>query len=691
MNFNNIPDEIKKMDNWVLWKLENRKDKKAKIPYTIYGKMASSTNAETWTTFDKAMEIYNHRGGYYSGIGFMFSGSGIVGVDIDHCIEDGKFSELAQYVMDYLSSYTEKSQSGEGIHVLAKGTIPKALKQDIEMYSSGRYFALTGDKISGDTIEIRQEQLEVLYKKYQKKEIEKIPDIKNDTPKEIIGSSTLLEKAFNSKEGSRIKALYNGDISSYDNDHSKADQALCNYLAFWFNKDFNDIDNIFKQSALYRVKWDRSDYKAATIDRAINGCNKSYQEYKEENKKANIREKNKTSELDFPYKNHKKQPLKVWENLDYLFKVNNIEIKYNLLSREIEVTGSKKSLDEVMVEFNTLALSNEFNLGIDDMTRFVIKIAKENSYNPVINYLKKCKEGWDGVSRIKELCNTVRCNGDNNFKELLIIKWLINTVHIIANKGRNNCEGVLVIQGKQGIGKTRWIRSIMPNLDWLKTGVAVDPSDKDSISKATKYWIVELGEMEATLKKDQAELKQFFTENSDEYREPYGRFSSKFPRLTCYYATVNDLEFLKDTTGNRRYWTIEAISLNVNHKINLEQLWGEIVTLYSTGKIKNWLTKEEEAILQSNNTKFEVKTGIEVKLLDNFDWNNVDVTKWKYFTSTEIGDFLEEKNPVLVGKAIRKIMLNNDLIKFNTHGRKYLLPPRIMKKSLYENYSSNYK
>jgi Predicted P-loop ATPase and inactivated derivatives len=388
--------------------------------------------------------------------------------------------------------------------------------------------------------------------------------------------------------------------------------------------------------------------------------------------------------LDFPFKDYKHKPFKIWENLDYLLKMNSIKVKYNLISREIEVAGNNKSLDEMMVEFNTLALLNGFDLGVDDMARFIKKIAKENSYNPVIDYLKSCKNKWDGTSRIKELCDTIKCYGDIDFKELLIKKWLINAVHIIANKGENNCEGVLVIQGKQGMGKTRWIRSIMPNLDWLKTGVAVDPGDKDSVSKATKYWIVELGEMEATLKKDQAELKQFFTENSDEYREPYGRFSTKFPRLTCFYATVNDLEFLKDVTGNRRYWAIEAISVNVNHKINLEQLWGEVVTLYSTGEITTWLTKEEEATLQDNNIKFEVKSNSEIKLLDKFDWSNTDIKKWSYLTASEIADYIDEKSSVLVGKAIRKLMLNNDLIKFSTNGRKYFLPPKIVK------YSSGY-
>jgi len=278
MNFNNIPEEIKAINNWSLWKLEKRNDKTTKHPYQIDGVMAKVNTPSTWTTFEKVVETYNHREGAYSGIGFNLLGSGVTIIDLDHCIEDGKMSDKAQTIIDYMGSYTEKSQSGTGVHILAKGSIPKGLHQEIEMYCTGRYFALTGDIICGDKIESRQEQLDVLYKSHQKKEIEKIPDIKVIAPKGIDGSVDLLEKAFNSKEGSKIKDLYNGQFQSYFESQNEADQSLCCYLAFWFDKDFNDIDNKFKESALYRTKWDRKDYKTKTIDWAINHCNKSYQE-----------------------------------------------------------------------------------------------------------------------------------------------------------------------------------------------------------------------------------------------------------------------------------------------------------------------------------------------------------------------------------------------------------------------------
>jgi putative DNA primase/helicase len=286
MNFDNIPSELKNIDNWVLWKLENRKGKTTKIPYQLNNKMASSNNPQTWTNYNNALDFYNHSEGEYSGIGFMFSGSGITGIDIDHCIENGKIKDAAQSIINTFDSYTERSQSGSGIHILVKGSIPKAVKKDIEMYCNGRYFALTGDIIHGQNINERQQQLDALYKKYAKVQEQSSGTTKTLNAK--LRSDDLLEKAFSSKDGSKIKALYNGQWQAlgYES-QSQADQALCNYLAFWFNKDFDTIDEVFKNSVLYREKWDRPDYKELTINNAINDCNKSYQEYMYERQHEN--------------------------------------------------------------------------------------------------------------------------------------------------------------------------------------------------------------------------------------------------------------------------------------------------------------------------------------------------------------------------------------------------------------------
>ena len=85
---------------------------------------------------------------------------------------------------------------------------------------------------------------------------------------------------------------------------------------------------------------------------------------------------------------------------------------------------------------------------------------------------------------------------------------------------------------------------------YVKTGLELDPSDKDKVYQCIKYWVCELGELDSTFKRDLAKLKAFITEQTDEFRRPYGLVPIKYPRKTSFYATVNNEEFLKDECEN---------------------------------------------------------------------------------------------------------------------------------------------
>ena len=98
--------------------------------------------------------------------------------------------------------------------------------------------------------------------------------------------------------------------------------------------------------------------------------------------------------------------------------------------------------------------------------------------------------------------------------------------------GTKNIEGILTLQGKQGIGKTRLIKKLIPI--YVKTGLELDPSDKDKVYQCIKYWVAELGELDSTLKRDLAKLKAFITESSDEFRRPYAMKPMVYPRRTSF-------------------------------------------------------------------------------------------------------------------------------------------------------------
>lgn len=371
-------------------------------------------------------------------------------------------------------------------------------------------------------------------------------------------------------------------------------------------------------------------------------------------------------------------PKKVWENLELLLNRNKIKVKYNLLSKEVEYSGLNNSNMGSNAQFEdifSLCQIQEFKMTRDNLMAAINRIAKKNCYNPVKEYLTKCLDSWDGKRKhINKLAETIVTKIDfpEDIKKLFLTKWLLNCANIAFNNGDRGTEGILVIQGGQGIGKTRWINTIVPNKSWVKTGLELDPSDKDKIHQATKYWITELGELDATMKKDQAKLKAFFTEKQDEYRRPYERFTEQHNRLTCFYATVNKEEFLKDETGNRRYWVIPVQEMFVEHDVDINQLWGEVMYLLKTGEIPYYLTEDDKEILQKNNEQFEVKTEAYLKLEAGFDWSETDKDKWQRLTSTQICKELD-----IAGYSTLKVTMDKLGIRQRKSGsmRFYELPP----------------
>ena len=278
-DYSKIPIELKQMNHWVCWGAEGENPK---IPYNpITGYKAKANDMGTWTTFEKAHKAVSE--GRYEGIGFEFA-DGVVGVDLDHCIEDGKISPAAQYVTNRFDSYTEISQSGTGIHILCRGKLPgNAIKtQEIELYDTGRYFALTGN-VYENRVELKDAQaaIDELYAtltEQRTKPAEK--PTQAATPSLSLQDNEVIDIAMKSKSGGLFGELLSGQWESRYSSQSEADIAFCNMLAFFCGKNAEQMDRIFRSSGLMREKWDREQagttYGAITIQRAIEGVKDVY-------------------------------------------------------------------------------------------------------------------------------------------------------------------------------------------------------------------------------------------------------------------------------------------------------------------------------------------------------------------------------------------------------------------------------
>lgn len=267
-NFNEIPNELKAVAQWVLWKYEERNGKKTKVPYQYDGTPAQSSNRRTWSSFSAIVKFYTEYDDY-DGIGFVFSRQDkFIGIDIDNCVVDDQVNPFATEIIDTLDSYTEFSPSGTGIHIIIEGNLPqsvmgtgrKNVKHGLEIYQHGRFFTFTGHRENSNGIYERTEELAEVFEQYfDDSDIQGRVNLEEFQKDEIkFSNEELWKRMFRGKSGDQIKQLYDGQLIT--DDHSSDDLTLCNHLAFWTGKSANRMDAMFRESGLYRDKWDRITY-----------------------------------------------------------------------------------------------------------------------------------------------------------------------------------------------------------------------------------------------------------------------------------------------------------------------------------------------------------------------------------------------------------------------------------------------
>lgn len=284
----NFPDKLIELDQWVCWRVETRDGDPTKVPYAINGLRAESDNPATWAKFDEVCAAY--LSGNYAGVGFMFSEHDpYAGIDFDKCVDGQEIDPRRAGWMRQLDSYSEYSQSKTGIHTIVIGHLPpgrrKSRELNVEMYDRLRFFVVTGDHVPGTPLSLneRQAELEALHIEVFGRPKEKKPQTAQGNGSADIPADDqeLLRLMFASKNGTQVESLWRGNVNAYNGDHSAADLALCNYLAFWTGNDAERIDRMFRMSDLARDKWDRNartgeTYGEGTVARAIAATTQTY-------------------------------------------------------------------------------------------------------------------------------------------------------------------------------------------------------------------------------------------------------------------------------------------------------------------------------------------------------------------------------------------------------------------------------
>lgn len=386
----------------------------------------------------------------------------------------------------------------------------------------------------------------------------------------------------------------------------------------------------------------------------------------------------------------------------------NIRLRFNEVTKKIEIDGGGKqtllttySENQILTALPVLILDECKACKVKGMTNsfkliqaYLSNIADINRYNPIHDMLNLHKNtNEQHLEKIFKILNITL-----PFEQMLIRKWLIQTVAFAFATHTNQVatEGMLILQGMQGLAKTSFFRVLAGNPLWFNEGVCIDVSNKDTLLNAVSAWISELGEIDSTFKKDQSALKAFITSPLDRIRLPYAPAISEMPRRTSLCGTVNPEKFLKDETGNRRYWIIHIDKIDKKALFSMTQeevfnMWGYIYTLYLENRRGFLLTDKERRLVEARNLEYMIERKYEAEIRYIVDFSKL-MEKWEWVEPVEIANQLKGITAEQVGRVFSAIEREEQaVLKRKKHTRQiYFLPINWNKFSKSSSCSINY-
>jgi hypothetical protein len=377
-------------------------------------------------------------------------------------------------------------------------------------------------------------------------------------------------------------------------------------------------------------------------------------------------------------------------------------IRYNELLNIVEFENIPQEYRDVHDVQNVMPIRLQYgfreyakikNVSKQQVIDLIVLEGDENSYNPVKEYLQETE--WDGVDRFPEIFSILGVQG--KFEQSLIRKWFYQTAALPFNTLENSIqpEGVLIFQGDEGIGKTRFFMLMCPFPLWFQSlDKELTTKNKDILIQMLSAWIGEIGEIDRTFKANRSDVKNFMTLTKDSIRKPYAREPVTRARSTSFCGTTNKAEFLNDDTGFRRWWVIPIRQkIDMGEFIrpdNLQQFWAQCYAAYCENPQCFRLTYEEQQELEGRNKEvMETQPAEdELRLRMDFDaplemWNWVQPSALKNLYDYDVQRYTSKE----IGTAISSIMRDvPDILRKHTNrGTSYFIPPAISNTDRYRN------
>lgn len=287
-------------------------------------------------------------------------------------------------------------------------------------------------------------------------------------------------------------------------------------------------------------------------------------------------------------------------NLEYVLEKMKVTVRFNVMTAaahfEAENVGQDEHSQDTLRE---LIKDTLLKLDISALGRFdelMSVLARRDMYHPMEEWIR-AGGVWDGRDRIRELATTVQT--ETRLWPVFLENWLVQVVEAVCGWRRTapfSLPYVLVFVGGQGVGKTRWFANL--GGQWIKTEAELHLSSvagKDHQIDVLRWPMAELSELDGIFRKaDVSHMKAFISREADSIRAPYERKALKRPRMTVFCGSVNEAEFLNDSTGSRRFWPVAVDSITWSFDMDWRQLWAQALAYWEEDAAFDLSADEEQ-------------------------------------------------------------------------------------------------
>jgi predicted P-loop ATPase len=550
--------ELKDQRRWVCWKYKRSKTgKPTKVPYQPSDTKASTDDPSTWSTFDAVVAVIEG----FDGIGFVLTNTDLAAFDIDNCRdkESGAIDPWAQDLIKRSGSYTEVSPSGTGIRIIGRGRGEEihckrkvANGVSCEIYRRAtRYITVTGNALEDYS------------------ELADIDGVMDATFAELTGGSRDQQTASRGAEsGEDLLAITikQGEGGRFNGDRSSAEFYVINEML--------------------RRGHDAAAILGVLLDRA-NGISEKVLEQSNPSKYAADQIGHAVKKITLSA-NENGKPYASQSNIRVAMLKLGIAIRHDVFADRTIVEGLSgfgPALDDAAMIRLRLLIDQLFRFLVSKEMIFdvVTDTARLRSFHPIRDYLDGLT--WDGIERLDKWLIAYGGAEDSKYTRAIGRLLLVAAVRRVRKPGCKFDEIVVLESEQQGLNKSTAISIMAVREEWFSDSLAMTASGKEMIELLRGKWIIECPELSGMRKADIEHVKAQASRQADRGRLAYDRLRSDVPRQCVIFGTTNDSQYLKDTTGNRRFWPVKVKSFDLDALLqDRDQLWAEAATAEAAGE-----------------------------------------------------------------------------------------------------------